>query len=595
MRKPVRRVKYLSLCVLLALVFSGAVGVAQPPAGESVTPEPFPFSDRYPAQVTLTSPDDLSLLVRLQIDVGNVRPADETSLFPRPDAPFEPLVATLYINDKEAALLESEGLAAEPIPNEGLRAWKLYGPGTEGPEAWPSYEDLEARMQGIASSYPDLVRLVSIGESVQGRDLWALKISDNPDDEEDEPEFKYSSTAHGNESVGTEMTLRLAELLTSSYGGDPGLTQLVDEIEIWLVPLHNPDGYVAGTRYNAHGQDLNRDFPDRITDPSDDPTGREPETQAFMHFGYDHRFVMGANYHTGTLVVNYPWDTVPSPPDYAPDDAIFYEYSVGYASRNPMIWNGPFANGVTRGWEWYIIRGGMQDWAYHWQGEHHVTIENSYSQPPPYSQMDEYWDAEGPAMIWWMGRVLNGARGLVTDAATGEPLDATVDVLELGKEVRTDPDVGDYHRLLLPGTYTILCSAEGYIDQTWTVDVADGAATVKDCEMVPESGLTTMHVDGIKMRYRDFGGGRYIVYGLLRILDEFGQRVVGAEATVEWTLPGGTTEEQQALTNPQGVVRFRVRSRDTGAFELCVTDVTAAGYLYDPSQNGETCDTLTLP
>jgi carboxypeptidase D len=112
-----------------------------------------------------------------------------------------------------------------------------------------------------------------------------LKISDNPDAEEDEPEFKYTSTMHGTEPVGAEMTLRLAELLMQSYGSDPELTELVDEMEIWLCPIHNPDGYVAGTYTNANGVNLNRDFPDRITDPVDDPTGREPETQAFMNFG----------------------------------------------------------------------------------------------------------------------------------------------------------------------------------------------------------------------------------------------------------------------------------------------------------------------
>jgi len=53
--------------------------------------------------------------------------------------------------------------------------------------------------------------------------------------------------------------------------------------------------------------------------------------------------------------------------NYAPDDALYYEFSVGYASRNSRIWNGGFPNGVTRGWEWYQIWGGMQDWAYHWR------------------------------------------------------------------------------------------------------------------------------------------------------------------------------------------------------------------------------------
>ncbi len=160
--------------------------------------------------------------------------------------------------------------------------------------------------------------------------------------------------------------------------------------------------------------------------------------------------------------------------------------SVGYASRNPSILNGGFPNGVTRGWEWYYIYGGMQDWAYYWQGEHHVTIELSNSQPPAYSTMDTYWNENRDAMLWWMSRALRGARGLVTDALTGQPLDATVDVTQIGKIVRTDPDVGDYHRLLLPGTWTLVCHADGYLDQTWTVQVISGTATVQDCALLPD-------------------------------------------------------------------------------------------------------------
>jgi hypothetical protein len=104
-----------------------------------------------------------------------------------------------------------------------------------------------------------------------------------------------------------------------------------------------------------------------------------------------------------------------------------------------------------------------------------------------------------------------------------------------------------------------------------------------------------VHVDGIRLRYRDFGGGRYLVFGLVRIMDQNNQRIEGAEVSVEWTLPNGATESQLELTSPTGVARFRLRSRQTGVHELCVTDVVKAGYVYDPSQNHETCRTLTVP
>ncbi len=470
------------LVVILLVALVVPLAAAEPAGSE---PEPFPFSDRYPAEVVLSSREMLAALVESGVDVGDVRPLDPLRTWPRPDEPPVPLVATVYVSPAEAEQLAVLGLDVRPIPNESLRAFREYGPGSHSPEAWPTFEQVVARMQAIAVAHPNLVRMVSIGQSVQGREIWMLKVSDNPDLEEDEPEFKYTSTMHGDEVVGVEMTVRLAELLASQYATDPRLTELVDEMEIWLCPIHNPDGYVAGSRNNANGVNLNRDYPDRITNPVDSPAGREPETQAMMNFGYGHRFVMGANYHGGALVVNVPWDSVPAVPDYAPDDAIFLEYALGYAARNPTILSGGFTDGITRGWEWYIIYGGMQDWAYHWQGEHHVTIEISSIKTPPYTLMDSYWNDNREAMLWWMERALRGVRGRVTDACTGEPLNATVDVLQIAKPVRTDPDVGDYHRLLLPGTYTVTASADGYLGQSAAVGVISGTATVQDFQLWP--------------------------------------------------------------------------------------------------------------
>jgi carboxypeptidase D len=507
-----------------------------------MAPEPFiPFSDRYPALAAIITLEDLQLLYQLRIDIGDLRTPDGQPSRLGTGAPFEPLIAAVYINPGEAAQLEAAGLSVVAIPNESLRALKQYGPGSQEPGGWPTYAQYVARMQALADARPDLIRLISIGKSVQNRDLWCLKVTDNPNVAEDEPEFKYSSTHHGNEPVGTEMTIRLAELFSNTYGIDPDLTMLVNEMETWLCPLYNPDGYVANNRYNAHGIDLNRNFPDRLANPDDcDPSPCEPETAAFMALSTARRFTMGANYHTGELVVNYPWDAVPTPPDYAPDDALYYDFSVGYASRNPDIWNNPFFDhGVTRGWEWYMIYGGMQDWLYLWNGEFHVTIEISDQQPPPYNQMDAYWDDNRDAMIWWMGRALTGLRGRVTDAVTGAPLDATVTVLDLAAEpnsVRTDPAVGDYHRVIAGGSYTLSATAACHETQTAPVTVISGTATVQDFQLAPtvytltgtvtEAGagnpltatveivgtpyITTTHPDG-SYSFSDVCGGDYTI------------------------------------------------------------------------------------
>jgi uncharacterized repeat protein (TIGR01451 family) len=469
----------LPILVAGAFLLSTAHGKAQTPA-----PQPYP-TGQYPAEITLESAAELDVLYRLNIDIGSLRAADNG--FPAASDPFETLIATVYITPAEAQALADLGLTAVPIPNESQQD------GPHQPGDWPSFAQFVTRMQTITSSYPNLVRMVSIGKSVQNRDIWCLEITDNPDADEDEPEVKYTAAIHGDELTGIEITLRLAELLTESYGGNAYLTSLVDEMEIWLCPISNPDGYVSGSRENAHGVNLNRDFPDRFLDPVDDPAGHEAETQAFMYFGYDHRFVMGANFHGGAEVVNYPWDAVtagdspPPNPTPAPDDQLFHDFSVGYAIRNPYIWSAGWPGPVTRGWEWYQIWGGMQDWAYVWRGEHHVTIELS-EKYLPYSQMNSQWDYNRDSMIWWMSRALTGVRGRVTGADTGAPLDAVVQVqgMDAPNSVRTDPQAGDYHRVIGPGTYNLLASAACYQDATAAVMVtANLSATVQNFSLLP--------------------------------------------------------------------------------------------------------------
>jgi hypothetical protein len=455
------------------------------PLPTPVPPEPYPNSDIYPAQVFLANQDDLQILYRLDIDFEGLQSVDG---FPvSPEAPFRSSIAKVYIDPGQAMALLQAGLSPIPIPNEGYRSYLAYGPGSGAPNAWPTFDQYVTRMQALQTAHSDIVALVQIGTSVQGRGLYCMKITDHPELEEDEPEFKYTANHHGDETTGVEMTMRLAELLASSYGTDPGMTDMVDKMEIWLCPIYNPDGYVAGSRNNAHNINLNRDFPDRFTDPIDDPTGREPETQAFMNFGYDHRFVMGANYHGGAQVLNYPWDAVDGPPYYAPDDQLFFDFGLGYTSRNSYLWNGGWPYGMVRGWQWYMINGGMQDWAYYYHGEHHVTLEISNTPMPSFSQMDLYWDQNRDAMLWWMQRIWTGLGGLVLDARDNTPLDATLTLVgkEIPNTILTDPDVGDYHRVISPGTYSLDASATCYQSQSAEVNVVSGTATIQDFYLDP--------------------------------------------------------------------------------------------------------------
>ncbi len=437
----------------------------------------YPFSDRFPVAVGVKEEAAARALAASGIDVESVTPGDAG------------WVVLANVNGKTEAELIAAGHEVYRLRNLAREEALAHPPGTRDPAAWPTFTELEVEMQAVAAAHPDICRLVSIGTSVQGRNLWFMKITDNPDIEEDEPEFKYSSSIHGDEVTGMEMCRRMIHYLVDNYGTDPTVTSYVNGIEIWICPMHNPDGFVAVSRYNAHGVDMNRDFPDPVTDPNDSPVGREPEVQAFMNFGYDHRFVLSINYHGGALVMNYPWDCQAA---YTPDDTMIENFCLGYSALNPPMWNSTsFTHGVTIGWEWYIINGGMQDWCYNWRSDIDVTAEVSTNKWPAWSTMDQFWTENRDAMLYYIGRSSIGIRGIVTSSTTGVPLDATVNITQIGKTIRTDPDLGDYHRLLEPGSFTLEVSCPGYLTQTIPgIVVTSGAATRRDVVMQPLPSYT---------------------------------------------------------------------------------------------------------
>lgn len=391
--------------------------------------------------------------------------------------------AMLYLSTSQIAQLRAQGYDLVQLPRAGMDAGTDY-------TAYHTYATLTTDLQAIAAAHPSICRLYSIGTSTQGRNLWFLKISDNPDVQEDEPEFKYVSSMHGDEVVGIELCMNLADLITSSYGTDPQITALVDNVEIWIMPMMNPDGTNAHTRYNAGGYDLNRSFPDRVTNPTNTTTGRPIEVQHMMNWEFVHSPVLAANFHGGSRVVNFPYDSDPNPNvtySASPDDDLFTAQSLTYSQLNlPMYNSTSFVHGITNGVAWYTAYGGMQDWSYVWQGCNEVTIELYNTKWPAYSTIATLWNDNRAAMLTYMGLCLKGVRGLVTDLRTGSPLAATVQVVGRNHDVFTDPDVGDYHRMLLPGTYSLVVSAPGYVSRTIPgIVIGTGDATRVDVALSP--------------------------------------------------------------------------------------------------------------
>lgn len=272
---------------------------------------------------------------------------------------------------------------------------------------YPSSQEIENKLLALAQKYPKIMRLESIGKSIKGKDLWVMKISDNPAVDEVEPEFKYISSMHGDEITGRELMISLIDEMGSKYGSDPVITELINNTEIFIMPSMNPDGSDLKQRANAKWTDLNRNFPDMTRDTESSPNGRQPETQHIMKFQSERQFALSANFHGGTVVANYPWD---SKYDAHPLKDLVIEISQGYSNLNPaMRSSGEFHGGITNGAQWYIVRGGMQDWSYVWHNDLQITVELSDKKWPPYHEIPGFYRDNRDSLVYFMSEIHRGA------------------------------------------------------------------------------------------------------------------------------------------------------------------------------------------
>ncbi len=130
--------------------------------------------------------------------------------------------------------------------------------------------------------------------------------------------------------------------------------------------------------------------------------------------------------------------------------------------------------------------------------------------------MDGFWDRNRDAMLWWLQRVWTGLSGQVLDARDSAPLDATLTLVgrDVPNIILTDPDVGDYHRVISAGSYSLEAGADGYLSQTADVTVFSGTLSTQDFYMCPEipwvvSGTITDSVTGLPLQANvEFIGSR---------------------------------------------------------------------------------------
>ncbi len=391
--------------------------------------------------------------------------------------------------------------------------------------AYPKYSEYVAKMQYWATTYPNLCTLQAIGSTPNGRTLYILKISDNASSDETEPEFLYTSSMHGDEITGYPIMLRFIDYLLTNYSSNSEVSNIVNGTEIFICPLANPDGSykTAGndimnstgntaTRANANGYDLNRNYPDPLNGLHPDSGLQtnpiyQPETQAFLAFERTHNFVLAANYHGGAEVVNFPWDTYPTTggANIHPHDNYFKYISTEYASLcqtadgNNLYMDDVFGTGqfpgTTNGSAWYTVAGGRQDYNNYFNHSKEITIEVSATKFPTASTLPTFWNNNRQAILNYVKQANYGLHGIVSDA-TGNPIHAKVYIngYDLkGSWIETSATKGDYHKVLVAGTYTITFEAPGYASQTQSVTVSNGITTTLNLIMVPSTNSPSVN------------------------------------------------------------------------------------------------------
>lgn len=248
-----------------------------------------------------------------------------------------------------------------------------------------TYDEIVAHLENMADLFPDLITIKeSIGQTIEGREMWMVKISDNPVMNETEPEVLYTALHHAREPMGVMNLLFYMYYLLENYDTDLFIQTLVDNTEMYFVPVVNPDGYVYNQTNNPNGGgdwrknrrdngggewgvDINRNYGYMwgIDDEGSSPypwdlTYRgteafsEPETQNMKTFCEDHEFVNALNYHTYSNLLLYAWGYTDEP---CPDDDIYFAHATLMTQDN----NYTYGAGSTT---IYPTNGGSDDWMY---------------------------------------------------------------------------------------------------------------------------------------------------------------------------------------------------------------------------------------
>jgi len=368
-------------------------------------------------------------------------------------------------------------------------------------------------LQRFEELHPSLCRAESLGYSTNdSMPIWGLKISNNPYENENKPAIFINGIIHAEEVVGGSVCIFLADTLLTSYGIEDDITRWVDEMEIWIVPVVNPEGYQVvldsmdiyyrknkrdnngngifdydpEPRGDCDGVDLNRNFPVNWDGADSEPNicessyrgpsaGSESETQAMIRLCERERFVASVWYHssqTGTfnekIIYPYRWATTG---ESAPDYSTLSSIAMGYA--NSLVKHdlgNPYDFDYNRN-----MNGNSPDWHYVNYGAMAFIVEIDTTTQPTGELLDFAVHNQFNGLCYLLDRTLGcGFKVTAKDCDSDSALVATIHFKnESGdfwlKSADTDPLHGTLFRLTKQADYTVIAEALGFESETLTV------------------------------------------------------------------------------------------------------------------------------